>query len=174
MCSRCFSLSNTFSTLSPRINLKCYKCNYQFRLYHSSCIVNAVCLAFHSSTSFAFTWATACAAVETPGTVCDWRNVILELFAVVVAIELALFNRGLLGGMGGGCRTPIWFFFSGGVGWVTAVAFCDTLWARIIVATFVPAVIELALSCRSIWPGEMGERAIPVAEKLEARLVKLF
>lgn len=128
--------------------------------------------SFHSSTSFAFWAATACAAWETPGTVCDWRNVILELFVVAEAVELALFNSGLFGGIGGGCLTPIWFFFRGGVGWI-AWPFGVTLWARMIVATFVPDVIELALSCRIIWPGEIGERAIPVAENWRNMLISM-
>lgn len=114
----------------------------------------------YSSPSFAFCAAMAWAACETPGTVCDWRKEIREEF-VVTAVALPLLIIGLFGGIGGGTRAafaaPNWPFFTGGWGgWLA------TLWALIIVATFVPAVMAFELSCLKIWPGDI-DRAIPVA-----------
>ena len=84
---------------------------------------------------------------------------------VVTAVALPLLMIGLLGGIGGGTRAafaaPNWPFFTGGCGgWFDD---CCTLCARMIVATFEPAVIELALSCLKTCPG-LIERAIPVAK----------
>lgn len=120
----------------------------------------------YSSPSLAFWAAMACAACETPGTVCDWRNVILDEFVVTaVALPLLMIVIGLFGGMGGGTRdalaTPYAPFFTGGWGgWFDD---CCTLWARMIVATLEPVVIELELSCLKTWPGDI-DRAIPVTK----------
>lgn len=68
----------------------------------------------------------------------------------MTALALPLFIMGLLGGIGGGTRAaeaPNWPFLIGGCGGWFEV--CCTLWARIIVATFDPAVIALELSCRN-------------------------
>lgn len=115
------------------------------------------------SSSFAFWAAMAWAATDAPGTVCDWRNEILDAF-VVTMFALPLLMMGLLGGIGGGTRAlfaaPNWLFFTGGWGgWFDD---CCTLWALIIVATFDPAVIALELSCLKAWPGDI-DLAIPVA-----------
>lgn len=105
----------------------------------------------------------AWAAADTPGTVCDWRNEILEF--VVPTLAPALLMIGLLGGIGGGTRellaAPKPFFTGGWGGWFDD---CCTLWARIIVATLDPADIALVLSCLKTWPGDI-DLAIPVAKR---------
>lgn len=117
----------------------------------------------YSSPSLAFCAAMAWAACETPGTVWDWRKEIREEF-VVTAVALLLLMIGLFGGIGGGTRAalaaPNWPFLTGG--WGGWLADC-TLWALIIVATFVPTVMAFELSCLKTWPGDI-DLAIPVAE----------
>lgn len=120
----------------------------------------------YSSPPLAFCAANDWAATDTPGTVCDWRKEVTREALVVTTLGLPLLMIGLLGGMGGGTRAefaaPNWLFLTGGCGgWLP---WCCTLWARIIVATFEPAVMALELSCLSTCPGDI-DRAMPVATK---------